>query len=68
MAANMAVITFKLVYLLNYILQISPEGVCHWVFWRHIYLYQIQYGHAPGGASWQTPPPPLARNTKGMGL
>ena len=42
MAANMAVIPFKRVYLLNYILQISPEGVCHWVFWRHIYLYQIQ--------------------------
>ena len=24
------------------VLQISPKGVCHWVFWRHIYLYQIQ--------------------------
>ena len=42
MAANIAVITFKLVYLLNYILKISPAGVCHWVFWRHFYLYQIQ--------------------------
>lgn len=42
MAAKMAAVTLKLAYLLNYLLQISCEGVYHWVFWRHIYLYQIK--------------------------
>ena len=44
MAAKMATVTLKLPYLLllNYLLQISREGVYHWVFWRHIYLYQIK--------------------------
>jgi len=42
MAANMAAITLKLAYLLDFVLQISCEGVYHWVFWRHIYLYQIK--------------------------
>ena len=42
MAAKMATITLKLAYLLNYLLQISHKGVSHWVFWRHIYLYQIK--------------------------
>ena len=42
MAAKMAAVTLKLAYLLNYLLQISREGVDHWVFWRHIYLYQIK--------------------------
>ena len=35
MAAKMAAVTPKLAYLLNYLLQISREGVYHWVFWRH---------------------------------
>ena len=38
MAAKMAAITLNLAYLLNYLLQISREGVYHWIFWRHIYL------------------------------
>ena len=42
MAVKMAAVTLKLAYLLNYLLQISREGVYHWVFWRHIYLYQIK--------------------------
>ena len=42
MAAKMAALTLKLAHLLNYLLQISREGVYHWVFWRHIYLYQIK--------------------------
>ena len=42
MAAKMAAITLKLAYLLNYLLQISREGVYHWVFWRHVYLCQIK--------------------------
>ena len=42
MAAKMAAVTLKLAYLHNYLLQISREGVYHWVFWRHIYLYQIK--------------------------
>ena len=42
MAAKMAAIPLKLAYLLNYLLQISCEGVYDWVFWRHIYLYQIK--------------------------
>ena len=42
MAAKMAAVTQKLAYLLNYLLQISREGVYHWLFWRHIYLYQIK--------------------------
>ena len=42
MAAKMATVTLKLAYLLNYLLQISREGVYHWLFWRHIYLYQIK--------------------------
>ena len=42
MAANMAAVKLKLAYLLNYVLQISREGIYHWVFWRHIYLYQIK--------------------------
>ena len=41
MAANMAAVTLKLAYLLNYLLQISREGIYHWVLWRHSYLYQI---------------------------
>jgi hypothetical protein len=40
--SKMAAVTLKLAYLLNYLLQISCEGVYHWVFWRHIYLYQIK--------------------------
>ena len=43
MAAKMAAVTQKLAYLLNYLLQISREGVYHWLFWRHIYLYQIKH-------------------------
>ena len=43
MAAKKAAITLKLEYLLNYLLPISREGVYHWVFWRHIYLYQSLY-------------------------
>ena len=42
MAAKMAAVTLKLAYLLNYLLQISREGIYHWVFWRHISLYQIK--------------------------
>ena len=42
MAANMAAVTLRVAYLLNYLLEISREGVYHWVFWRHIYLYQIK--------------------------
>ncbi len=42
MAAKMAAVTLKLAYFLNYLLQISHEGVYHCVFWRHIYLYQIK--------------------------
>ena len=43
MAAKTAAVTQKnLAYLLNYLLQISREGVYHWLFWRHIYLYQIK--------------------------
>ena len=42
MAANMAAVTLKLANLLNYLLQISHEGVYHWVFWRRIYLYQVK--------------------------
>ena len=42
MAAKMAAVTQKLAYLLNYLIQISREGVYHWLFWRHIYLYQIK--------------------------
>ena len=42
MASKMAAVTQKLAYLLNYLLQISREGVYHWVFWRHVYLYQIK--------------------------
>ena len=42
MAAKMATIPLNLAYLLNCLLQISREGVYHWVFWRHIYLYQIK--------------------------
>ena len=38
----MAAVTLKLAYHLNYLLQISREGVYHWVFWRYIYLYQIK--------------------------
>ena len=41
MAAKMVVITPKLAYPHKYLLQISREGVYHWVFCRHIYLYQI---------------------------
>ena len=41
MAAKMAAVTLILAYLLNYLLQISREDVYHWVFWRHIYLYQF---------------------------
>ena len=40
MAAKMAVVKLKPAYLLNYLLQISREGVYRWVFWRHNYLYQ----------------------------
>ncbi len=42
MAAKMATVTLKLAYFLNYLLQISRKGVYHWVFWKHIYLYQIK--------------------------
>ena len=42
MAAKIAAVTQKLAYLLKYLLQISREGVYHWLFWRHIYLYQIK--------------------------
>ena len=42
MAAKMAAVTLNLAYLLNHLLQISREGDYHWVFWRHIYLYQIK--------------------------
>ena len=42
MAVKMAAVTLKLAYLLNYLLQISREGVYHWVVWKHIYLYQIK--------------------------
>ena len=42
MVAMMAAVKLKLAYLLNYLLQISREGVYHWVFWRHIYLHQIK--------------------------
>ena len=41
MAAKMAAVTQKLAYLLNYLPQISREGVYHWAFWRHIFLYQF---------------------------
>ena len=41
MAAKMATVTLQLAHLLNYLFQISREGVYHWVFWRHIYLYQF---------------------------
>ena len=42
MAAKMAAVTLKLAYLLNYLVQISREGVYHWVFLRHICRYQIK--------------------------
>ena len=42
MAAKMAAVTLRVAYLLNYLLEISREGVYHWVFWRYIYLYQIK--------------------------
>ena len=42
MAAKMAAVTLEVAYLLNYLLQISCEGVYHWVFCRYIYLYQIK--------------------------
>ena len=42
MAAKMAALTLKVAYLLNYLLQISRESVYFWVFWIHIYLYQIK--------------------------
>ena len=42
MAAKMAAVTLIVAYLLNYLLQISREGVYNWVFWRYIYLYQIK--------------------------
>ena len=41
MAVKMATVTLKLAYLLNYLLQISREGLYHWAFCRHIYLYQF---------------------------
>ena len=42
MAAKIAAVTQKLAYLLKYLLQIGREGAYHWLFWRHIYLYQIK--------------------------
>ena len=40
--SKMAAVTVKLEYLLTYLLHISSDGVYHWVFWGHIYLYQIK--------------------------
>ena len=50
--SKMAAVTLKLAYLLNYLFQISREGVYHWVFWRHIYLYQRAHLQA---LVWQSP-------------